>query len=126
VHIPFSANRPHFSGPAFVRRGSESVVASPQLFDELVYARTSKSAAILKLKNQVVIVIGLGHRLGSTRRDVTREYREGGEAMVLDCDAHTVRFQMIGPQINMTEPLEHVQVTYNEEKHKPMLIITGY
>lgn len=126
VLVPFSANRPHFSGSAFVRRGSESVVASEQVFNELIYSRTAKAAAILKLKNQVVIVIGLGHRLGSTRRDVTRDYREGGEARILECNAQTVRFQMVSSQMNITEPLDHVEITYDEEKWKTVLVFKGF
>jgi hypothetical protein len=126
VSIPSSANRPHFSGPAYIRRGSESVAASEQVFNELVHSRNSKAAAILKLKNQVVIVIGLGHQLGSTRRRVTRDHHEGGEARILECNAQTVRFQMIGSQVTMTEPLDHVQITYDEEKWKPKLVFTGY
>lgn len=126
VSVSLSANRPHFSGPAYIRRGSESVAASVQVFDELVHSRNSKTAAILKHKGQVVIVIGLGHKLGSTRREMTRDYREGGEARILECNAQTVRFQMIASSEYMTEPLDHVTVTYDEEKWKPKLVITGY
>lgn len=126
VSIPASTNRPHFSGPAYVRRGSESVAASPEVFDEMVHARTSKVAAILKLKNTVVSIVGLGHKLGSTRRDVVRDYREGGEAMILGCDTLTLSFQMLGSQINMTEPMDHVQLTFDDEKYRPKVIVTGY
>jgi len=126
VTVPASQNRPHFSGPAFVRRGSESVAASEQQFNELIYSRDSKAATLLSLKDQIVILIGLGHKLGSTRRDVTRDYREGGEARILDCNALTVRFQLIASGIYITEPLDHIIITYNEEKHKPMLVVSGH
>ena len=127
VSVPHSTNRPHFSGPAYVRIGSESVAASEQVFNELVYSRNSKAASLLKLKDQIVLVIGLGHKLGSTRRDVGRDYREdGGEARILEVTPHTVRFIRIAPQVHVTEPLDHVTVTYDEEKWKWKLIVTGY
>lgn len=126
VIVPASDNRPHFAGPAFVRRGSESVMASEQVFNELVYSRNSKAAAVLRLKNQVVIVIGLGHRLGSTRRDVFPGHREGGEARVLECTSQTVRFQMLDSLRYVMEPLDHVEVSYDEERHKRLLVVTGY
>ena len=126
VVVPPSDNRHHFSGPAFVRKRSESVAASEAQFNELVHSRNSTAAAILKLKGQVIILIGLGHKLGSTRRDVTRDYREGGETRVLECNALTARFELIASGTYVTEPLDHIRVTYNEEKHKPMLVVSGY
>ena len=125
VSIPASTNRPHFSGPAYVRRGSESVAASHELFDEMVHGRNAKTGAILKLKNTVVSLIGLGHKLGSTRRTAQRDYHENGEGMILGCDAHVVRFQLLNTQEHMSEPLEHVQISYDEAKYRPKLIITG-
>jgi hypothetical protein len=126
VVIPASKNRPHFSGPAFVRRGSESVAASDQMFNELIYARTSTAAAILKIKNEIVDVIALGHKLGEFRRIDDRHHREGGEARILDCTAQSVRIQLIGSGRHVTEPLDHVRLVYNEEEHRHALIVTGY
>ncbi len=39
ITIPVSRNKPHFSGPAYIRRGSESVTATPRLFEELIASR---------------------------------------------------------------------------------------
>lgn len=35
VIVPYSARRPHFSGPAYIRRGSESLPALPEDLDLL-------------------------------------------------------------------------------------------
>ena len=78
VVVGASNDKPHFSGPAYVRQGSESVKASKSLFEELVDARHSKVEAILRMRDvPAVTAIGLGHRLGGTRRDVARGYRDG-------------------------------------------------
>jgi predicted HTH transcriptional regulator len=65
VTIEPSENRPHFSGPAFVRVGSSSVKASREMFDELVNSRNGKVAAILDLRGETISVLGLGHRFGA-------------------------------------------------------------
>jgi hypothetical protein len=128
VIVPPSKNRPHFSGPAFVRKGSMSVAASPEMFDELVHSRNSKVAELLSLrdKHTILTVIGIGHRLGTVTQTSERAYREGEECKVVNCDAHSAHLYKIGPQINFSEPLEHIQVSYDHEKHRPMLVVTGY
>jgi predicted HTH transcriptional regulator len=42
VTVPGSPDRPHFSGPSFVRRGSETREASAEQFDALIAERTAK------------------------------------------------------------------------------------
>ena len=43
-----SENRPHFTGKSYIRKGTETVVASEQQFEELIAKRGSKAAQILK------------------------------------------------------------------------------
>jgi hypothetical protein len=129
VIIPPSANPPHFSGVSYVRRGSESVAATAEVFDELVHSRNSKVARLLAFKRQHTIfrVIGLGHRLGETRRVSDTNYREAMEqCKVAECDAHYVRFQRIdGDQRRFSEPLENITISYNEEKWCPEIVVRG-
>lgn len=126
VIILESSNKPHFSGPAFVRRGSESVAASQEVFDELIYSRNSKCAAILKLKGQIVTVISLQHKLGKAKHIPNTGYRESAECRVEAANAHTVRLKVLAPDRMVSEPLDHVIVSYDEDRHRPMLIISGY
>jgi len=126
VIIPESSNKPHFSGPAFVRRGSESVAASPEAFDELIYSRNSKCAAIIKLKGQIVTAISLKHKLGKVKHIPNTGYRESAECRVEVVTPQTVRLKVFSPDRWVSEPLEHVAVSYDEERHRPMLIISGY
>lgn len=126
VVVPYSKNRPHFSGPAFVRRGSESVAASPELFDELIVSRNDKVAAILRMRGSPISVICLQHKLGSTERISDQRYRTRSECSIQSCNAHTVRLSDLGSGTNITEPLELVTVSYDEEKHRPMLVIKGH
>ena len=126
VVISASSNRPHFAGPAYVRRGSESVTASAEVFDELVHSRNSKTAAIARLKGQIVSVLSLQHKLGEAKRISDSAYREGAKCRVEMANTHTVRLQILASSRMVTEPLDHVTLSYDEEKWRPLLIISGY
>jgi len=126
VVIPASSNRPHFAGPAYIRRGSESVTASAEVFDELVHSRNSKTAAITKLKGKIVSVLSLQHKLGKAKRISDSDYREGAECRVEMADAHTVRLRILASDQMVTEPLDHITLSYDEEKWRPLLVVAGY
>lgn len=126
VVVPHSKNRPHFSGPAFVRRGSESVAASSELFDELIASRNDKVAAVLRMRGSPITVICLQHKLGSTERISDQRYRTRSECTIQSCNTHTVRMSDLGSGSNITEPLELVTVSYDEGRYRPMLVIKGY
>lgn len=126
VSVPSSADKPHFAGPAYVRRGSESVIASPEAFKQLVHSQNSKCAAVLKLSGQIVTVQSLQHKLGDTKHIAGSSYRETSECRVEAANSHTVRLRVLGSDRYVTEPLDHITVSYDEEKHRPMLVVTGY
>lgn len=125
VVVPRSENRPHFSGPAFVRRGSESVAASPELFEELIVSRNDKVDAILRMRGSQITVICVQHKLGSTEHIVDKRYRTRSECVVQSCNAHTVRMRDIGSDRLITEPLDLVTVSHDEELQRPMLVVKG-
>jgi hypothetical protein len=125
VVVPSSTNRPHFSGPAFIRRGSESVTASPELFEELIASRNDKVAAILRMRGAPVTVICVQHKLGSTEHVSDQRYRTRSDCVIESCDSHIVRMRDIGSDRRVTEPLEIVRVSYDEERYRPMLVIQG-
>lgn len=123
VKVGASENRPHFTGPAYVRRGSESVAASADLFNELVACRTDKVARILRMRGGVISFQSINHIIGSTKVIGDRSYRESGECKVEACDAHLLRLTIVATGQRVAEPLEHVQITYDEERHRDMLVI---
>lgn len=126
VSIPTSKNKPHFSGQAYIRKGSENIVASDSLFDELVYSRNSKCAAISKLRDQVVSVVTIQHRLGRAEKVIGTDYQERAECTVLFCDPHVVKLRNISSGEYVTEPLDHITLTYDERRYRKMLVVTGY
>ncbi len=54
ILVSFSKNRPHFAGPAYIRRGSETIEASRELFLELIASQNDKARRILQFKGKKV------------------------------------------------------------------------
>ncbi len=80
ILVPFSQNRPHFTGPAYVRRGSETIEASRDVFLELIASQNDTARRILQFKD---------------RRCWLRLESKSGfwldfECLVGSCDAHAV------------------------------------
>jgi hypothetical protein len=57
VVVPYSPRRPHFSGPAYIRRGSENLRALPEDLDLLHQSRNTKVARILAHKGEHVHIL---------------------------------------------------------------------
>jgi len=116
VVVPASKDRPHFSGPAYVRRGSESVNASREMFNELVDARNSKVARILSMKGGSITVRRI-------RKMDKITLREDGECRVESCDAFNVRLRYLASGRWETLPTSVLVPSYDEEKHRQMLVV---
>jgi len=127
VVIPASDNRPHFSGPAYVRRGSESVAASAEIFQQLIDSRNSKVSELLRYKDasQVVTVVAVGHRLIQDHPVAAALHREIGEFKVTGCNAHYVQLARLHDSYRISRALERVQISRDEEKWRPMLTLSA-
>ncbi|MDA2918143.1 ATP-binding protein [Desulfobacterota bacterium AH_259_B03_O07] len=127
VIIPFSSNRPHFAGPAYIRLGSESVVASEEIFQQLIDSRTSRVAKIIQWRGKIVTVEAHGKVLGNTRY-IDERYRGGirkkHECEVLECNNHYVRMKDISSGNQLSEPLSNVKVNYDVERDRLMLVVS--
>jgi len=80
VEISADPDRPHFSGPAYARIGSQSVKASPEVFQRLIESRPSRVREILKWKDRLVTVV--------------KSSGPAFECAVVDCRAHWVELRI--------------------------------
>lgn len=129
VTIPFSSNRPHFAGPGYIRRGSENVVVSEEMFQELIDSRTNKVAEILKWKNKIVTVAVQGKLLGSPLYPIDKQYRgiyKTHECEILECNSHYVKMKDFSGSYaqDVNEPLSYIKLNYDEKKGRLMLIVS--
>ena len=124
IVIPPSNAKPHFTGPAYVRVGSESLKASQQQYEELILSRNDKAREILKHKNEIFTVLGIGYKLGSNKPLHGTVYREIRECRIEACTGHLVTLADITSGLHFSEPLPHVTFNYDHERHRPMLLVT--
>jgi hypothetical protein len=102
-----SKNRPHFSGPAYVRIGSESISASQTLYDELITTRLAKPYEILKWKGKIVTVM--------TKRKLPARLPISRECEVIECTPHYVRVRHVATDEQWSESLENVKLATDEK-----------
>jgi predicted HTH transcriptional regulator len=79
--------RPHFTGPAYIRIGSETVRASESQFSELIATRTGVARMILMAKNSGERIIVEDLRAPHTSHRT--------ECIVSDCNPHFASFSGI-------------------------------
>lgn len=58
VNIEHNGLAPHFGGPAWVRKGSETIKATEQLYQQMIEQRQSKIRLLLQWLNREVTVEG--------------------------------------------------------------------
>ncbi len=126
VVVGSSTEKPHFSGPAYVRRGSESVNASREVYRDLISSRNEKAGRILELRGLLVSIQGEGRRI--SHPIAVANHRERAVGKITHCDAHVVRFELHSgadgfPTMQLAEPLEHVLLGFDVPSGRHMLII---
>jgi len=123
VVVPRSINGPHFSGPAYVRRGSQTITASEEVFNELLTYRLAKPAEILKRKGGIITVVARGKELGSTKILGDPRYRARHECRVEACTAHGVRLFDLATGKYVSEPLKNITISFDDEQERLMLVV---
>lgn len=123
VVIPYSDSKPHFTGPAYMRVGSETKKASADLFEELVLSRVDKCREILKWKNQVVSVRGINYKVGSNKPLGDRHYIEHLECSIEGCDGHVVKLFDIARSEHICEAMSGITIAHDTAKRRLLLLV---
>jgi len=118
VEVMPSPKRPHFSGPAFVRRGSESVAASRELLDKMLTGHCGKAGTILKLAGQIVTVELIGRTLSGEQDP---DHRAEIECVVSACTPHSVSFEH--DRCRYSEPIEGFSLAEDVKYGRPYKLI---
>jgi hypothetical protein len=127
VQVPFTSGKPHFSGPAYVRKGSESVAAPQAMFEALIASRSDKARRILQYREQIRSVRWLTlpefppreAHLPGLYSDVNGRWYE-----IVGCDAEYLRFQDRNFRNQYTIPLKYVELDYDSATDALVPVIT--
>lgn len=115
--VPPSEKKPHFSGPSFVRRLSETFEASEQEFQELIARRNSRISRILDYKGKQVTVINSRR----TANHVSESYWPGNTT-VYDCDQFYLTLATgTQPQDRSSFPLTQVEISFDHSVNRLLL-----
>ena len=113
VIIPGSELRPHFAGPSYVRRGSQTDEASEEQFAELIAQRNSKAAHILRWKNNQVTVVNLHSTAHGIHETVWSE-----PTIVKDCNQFYVTFQTGVGTTPGSFPLSRIELNFDNHTRR--------
>lgn len=116
VLVESSNERPHFSGQAYVRVGSESVAASKQTYEDLIATRNTKAGKILRNKDT-----GITFRAYSRDTWGRKRVLYTIECRIEQCDAHVVNLYDCGSSRHFSIPLDHITINFDEAKRRMML-----
>jgi len=104
--------RPHFSGPSYVRKGSETFAASEEQFNELIASRNSQTNKILGFKGKVVTVVNL---LRTQWGD--QETAGGDSTIVEDCNQFWVTLKASNAPAKSIS-LSRIELSFDDANHR--------
>ena len=121
VIVPHSPQRPHFSGHAFRRVGSQNIKSDEAAYSDFITARSSVGAKILENRGKVVTVRTHGKKLGDPK-PLAPNVSEHGQFTIEACDPHTVTLQSIASGRRYVEQIENFSVSQEPSGNLLLLV----
>lgn len=123
VIVPMSRSRPHFTGHAFVRTGSECVKASSEMLELMIASRNEKAGKIIGHIGKPITVSFLGLQGHATLENGKWRTKDQHAFRVTGCDAHCLDLldEDTGTTINYS--LERIQLSFDLNKNRIHLTI---
>jgi hypothetical protein len=109
--------RPHFAGPSYVRKGSETLVGSEEQFAELIAGRNSKANKILSFKSKKVTVV---NRQQLPTPPAASESEWPGTTLIADCNQFWVTLKHIHQLQERAHsfPLSRVEINLDDGRNR--------
>lgn len=117
-----SDKRPHFTGAAYVRRGSESVAATVEEYEQLLLSQDDKRRYLQDRVNSVWTIECIGKKPGEHHPLTDKRYRASYEGKIHEITPFYVRFEDIGAGLLFTELLEDIRISYDDKRHRPKIV----
>src|SRR5712664_556496 len=118
VSVAGSPRRPHFAGPAYIRRGSETIKASDAEYEKLILSRNDKRRALFEMQGNPVSVILLGKQIGEPNA-MKPNYSIRKNCNIEEVTAFYAKFRIIGVGQAFSEPLEGITISYDDVQQRP-------
>jgi Putative DNA-binding domain len=121
VIVRASPDRPHFSGHAYIRVGSETVKASRAILDELIASRNTKTGRILQFKGQRITVECIGCDIDG--QTVDYYLRTPVDCTIEGCDAFSVQLLKEDAGRHVSIPLDDVDLSHDSKRHRGLMLL---
>lgn len=114
IIIPGSETRPHFSGPSYVRIGSESREASEKQFNRLLTSRNNKANEILKWRDKLVTV---NHMSTESEMHVYGSVTSSERLSMVECNQFYVTLEEKTKNYRKSIPLGRITLSYDDKNN---------
>jgi hypothetical protein len=121
--VAHSVKRPHFAGPAYVRRGSESIAATEEIYLDLLLSQDDKRRFLLEARTTIWTVELLNKEPGASQQLFDKKARSTLECKIEEVTAFFVRFRVIDADRVFTEMLQDVHISFDDKKNRPRAVI---
>ncbi len=122
--VHYSERRPHFAGPAYVRRGSESIAATEEIYRDLLLSQDDKRRFLLDNRDAMWTVELLNKKPGASQPLFDARARSSLKCAIEDVTAFYVRFRDLANKQVFTEMLQDLHISFDDTENRPRVIIS--
>jgi len=133
VEVEYDGDTPHFGGVAWVRRGSETIKASEEVFQRLIDLRSSLVRELSKWLGKEVTVYGDPGTVPMSRQEpglyrpvihiFQHRWAAPEYAKIVFVNAHWVTFEKAKSGKKVSEPLSKITLSFDHERGQLMVIV---
>jgi Putative DNA-binding domain len=133
VDIKYNGLAPHFGGAAWVRKGSETIVATEELYQQMVELRQDKVRVLSRWLKHEITVEGTQ----SQKPFMADPYSVSGaewsvgvhQATLVDVNMHWVTFNVHASQnhrFDKSEPMEKLLLSWDDERKRLKVVVKNW
>jgi hypothetical protein len=134
VEIDYDGETPHFGGPAWVRRGSETIKATDELFQSLIDLRSGTVRELTKWLGKEITIRGDAAALRMNQQNLSLTYASVASerwsvqdtAKVIFVNNFWATFEKVdsnGNMMKISEPLRNLTLSYDDANNRLKVII---
>ena len=132
VEIEYSGETPHFGGPAWIRKGSETIKASDEEFQRLIDLRSNIIREISKWLDKEVTMHGDPATIpnkkekgfsGSGILYFSHRWQWEEVAKIVFINKHWVTFEKSGSKKHISEPLNKLTLSFDNKNDRLKVIV---
>lgn len=133
VDVKHNGLGPHFGGPAWVRKGTETIKASEALYQQMIELRHGKVRELVKWLNREITVEGTrrGSIFARSPAEIASiEWSVGiHQATLVAVNTHWATFNVHGSsshRYEKSEPMERLLLSRDDEKNRLKVVVMNW